>query len=134
MNYARAANFKPAMALLEPLIRHPERNLAAFNINAITTLAAALGLTTPLLRQSALAVPGAATELLIGLTKAADCTGYLAGGGAGGYQDDGLFAAAGLELVYQGFQPAPYGPPPTFIAGLSVIDYLMHDGRVLVGG
>lgn len=129
MNYARAVNFKPTMAMLEPVIRYPERNLAAFNINAITAIAAALGLTTPLVRQSSLAVPGAATELLIGLTKAVGCTSYLAGGGAAGYQQDGMFAAAGLGLVYQRFVPKPYGP--AFIPGLSVIDYLMHDGRAL---
>ena len=35
----RAGNFKYASALLEPLIRHPESNLAAFNCNAITAIA-----------------------------------------------------------------------------------------------
>ncbi|MFM9847863.1 MAG: WbqC family protein [Hyphomicrobiaceae bacterium] len=131
MSYARAANYAPAMALLEPLIRHPEPYLAAFNIHAITAIARHLGLATPLLRQSEFGVPGAATELLINLTRAAGCDGYLAGGGAGGYQQDGMFAAAGLLLVYQGFEPRLYGPTERFLPGLSVIDYLMHDGREL---
>ena len=131
MNYARAANYARSMALLEPLIRHPEPGLAAFNIHAITAIARHLGLATPLLRQSDLRVPGAATELLINLTRAAGCDGYLAGGGAGGYQQDEMFAKAGLSLVYQGYKPVPYGPPERFLPGLSIIDYLMHDGRKL---
>ena len=129
MNYARAANYGPAMALIEPLVRHPEPGLAAFNIHALTMIARHLGLSTPFIRQSELNALGAATELLINLTRAAGCTAYLAGGGAGGYQQDGLFAAAGLALVYQGFKPPPYGPAERYLPGLSVIDYLMHDGR-----
>ena len=131
MNYARAANFKPAMALIEPLIHHAEPRLAAFNIHAITTIARHLGLGARLVRQSELAVQGAATALLIEITKAAGCRAYLAGGGAGGYQEDTLFADAGIDLVYQNFKPEPYGPIDRFVPGLSVIDYLMHDGRRL---
>lgn len=130
-NYARAANFSTAMALLEPLVRHPERNLAAFNINAVTAIARRLGLGTRMVRQTELDVAGAATDLLVNITKAVSCDGYLAGGGAAGYQQDEAFAAAGLKLTCQGFTPAPYGPAERFLPGLSVIDYLMHEGRPL---
>jgi hypothetical protein len=131
MNYARASNYEPAMALIEPLIRNPETSLAAFNMHAIRTIAAALDLETRFVRQSELAAEGAATDLLINLTRAAGCDGYLAGGGAGGYQEDGKFAAAGIALVHQGFKLVSYGPPERFVPGLSAIDYLMHDGRPL---
>jgi hypothetical protein len=56
---------------------------------------------------------------------------YLAGGGAAGYQEDDLFPAHGVTLRAQGFVPAPYRTTGPFILGLSVIDYLMHDGRPL---
>lgn len=131
-NYARAAGFEAALALLEPLILSKEGNLASFNIAAIQVIAAHLGLDTRFVRQSELVHEGKATELLISLVKAAGGTAYLAGGGAGGYQEDHLFAEQGIQLVYQGFSPKPYGPPETFIPGLSMIDYLMHDGRKLV--
>lgn len=130
-NYARASNFRPAMTILEPLICYPQSNLAAFNVHTIKAIAAILGLETKFLHQSELSVAGKATELLIGLVKAAGCDGYIAGGGAGGYQQDEQFDEAGITLVYQNFKPAPYGPPERFKAGLSVIDYLMHDGRLL---
>ncbi len=130
-NYRRAAGFEAAMTLLEPLILAPEGNLASFNIAAIAAIARHLGLSCPLVRQSALTHGGQATALLVSLTQAAGCRTYLAGGGAAGYQQDDQFAAGGLSLRYQDFQPRPYGPADGFTPGLSVIDYLMHNGRPL---
>lgn len=130
-SYGRSAKFEEAMALLRSLINGREGNLAAFNIAAITAIAGHLGITTRYLRQSELPHEGKATEMLIALVKAAGGSAYLAGGGAAGYQEDGLFAAHDVRLVYQDFAPRPYGPPGSFLPGLSVIDYLMHDGRPL---
>lgn len=130
-NYRKAPRYAEAMGLIEPLIRAPQRNLAAFNIWTIQTIAAALGLNTRFLLQSDLPGQGRATELLASLVRAAGGSAYLAGGGASGYQEDDIFTTRGLELIYQGFTPRPYGDPARFIAGLSIIDYLMLDGRPL---
>jgi hypothetical protein len=130
-NYRKAACYAGAMTLLEPLITSPENNLATFNITAIEAIADRLAVTTRFVRQSSLPGEGKATDLLISLVKASGGQAYLAGGGAGSYQQDEAFAAAGLDLVYQGFAPRPYGNEARFIAGLSIIDYLMHDGRPL---
>jgi len=130
-NYRKAARYGEAMALLESLIGSPDNNLAAFNIAAIRAIADRLGAKTRFVLQSSLPGEGKATDLLISLVKDAGGQAYLAGGGAGGYQQDDAFAAAGLGLVYQGFVPRPYGDESRFIAGLSIIDYLMHDGRPL---
>ncbi len=119
------------MAVLESLIQTPETNLAAYNFAAITTIAAELGLSTQFVRQSTFSYAGQATELLISLVKAVDGSAYLAGGGASGYQDDALFGAHGVDLITQGFVARPYGPGSRFLPGLSVIDYLMWDGRPL---
>lgn len=130
-NYRRAERYSEAMSLLAPLIETHEDNLSRFNSAAIATIAARLGARARLVRQSELVHAGKATELLISLVKAAGGDAYLAGGGAGGYQQDELFGLAGVRLVYQNFVPVPYGAPATFLPGLSVIDYLMHDGRPL---
>ncbi|MGI9451105.1 MAG: WbqC family protein [Geminicoccaceae bacterium] len=127
-SYARCVRHRAALDLLEPMILRPETNLAAYNIANIKDLAAALGLETRFLRQSALDVASASTELLIDIVKAAGGSGYLAGGGAASYQDDHLFEKAGITLVMQHFEPTPYIDPKRFSPGLSVIDYLMHDG------
>jgi len=130
-NYRKAPCYDETMKKLEPLFKSPQTNLASFNIAAIKVIAAKLGISTPLVRQSELPHKGQATELLISLVKAAGGDAYLAGGGAGGYQQDELFAANGVRLEYQGFEPEVYGPAERFISGLSVIDYLMYDGRPL---
>jgi hypothetical protein len=131
MNYRKAPRYLNSMALLEPLINAPETNLAAFNIAAITAIAASLGLSSRFVRQSSLPYSGSATELLISLVNAVGGSGYLAGGGAGGYQDHALFGECGVELVKQDFVARVYGDPMRFLPGLSVIDYLMQDGRPL---
>lgn len=129
-NYRKAPRYSEAIELLAPLILAQEDNLANFNIAAIKTIATHLGLSTRFLRQSELVHSGQATELLVSLVKASGGRAYLAGGGAAGYQQDRVFGEHGVLLVAQGFSPAHYGGQG-FIPGLSVIDYLMHDGRPL---
>jgi WbqC-like protein family len=128
-NYARAPHFAATMKLLEPLILANETNLARFNISAISAIAERLGLSTRFVRQSELTHDGRATSLLVSLVKAAGGSAYLAGGGATGYQDDELFAQAGIDLVTQNFASTPYGRPEMFLPGLSIVDYLMWDGK-----
>jgi hypothetical protein len=128
-NYRRAPYYDSAMSLLEPLIRNPETNLAAFNGSAIRIIANHLKLTPEFVLHSELQVRGSGTQLLVDITKAVGGDAYLAGGGASSYQHDELFGLHGIRLMKQQFSPAPYGVPEKFIPGLSVIDYLMHDGR-----
>lgn len=132
--YARAPRYASTMAWLEPLVRTPETRLAEYNIAVIREIADRLGLAVRFVRQSDLPVRGlSSTELLVALVRAVDANAYLEGGGASGYQIDGLFADAGIELVKQNFEPSPYGPADRYRPGLSVIDYLMYDGRPLGG-
>lgn len=125
-NYAREPGYAAAAELLTPLIMQSNTNLAEFNMAAIKTIAAHFGLTTRFVRQSSLPHSGTATDLLISLVKAVDGSAYLAGGGAGGYQEDELFEQNGVELVDQKFAPKPYGDSARFVPGLSVIDFLMR--------
>jgi hypothetical protein len=131
-NYGKEAKFPDTMRVLESLITAPETNLAAFNIHVIKTIAHHLGLSARFVHQSELPYEGEATSLLISLVKAVGGNAYLSGGGVEGYQEDKLFATCGVELVYQGFTPQPYGSLKSFLPGLSVIDYLMRDGRPLL--
>jgi hypothetical protein len=140
-NYRRAPHYEAALSLIRPLVDSAEPSLAQFNMQAIGVMATHLGLRARFLRQSELGTselghppsdePSRGTRLLIELVKAVGGKAYLAGGGAAGYQQDDLFAQAGVELVPQNYQPTPYAAADTFLPGLSVIDYLMHDGRAL---
>lgn len=133
--YGRAPYYDATMALVAPLIGNPDDDLAAYNIHAITALCAALGLQhVPLRRSADFALTATATERLIMLTQTMDGTGYLCGGGAEGYQDDALFATAGLTLDYQNFSSWVYPQvgATEFVAGLSVLDALMQVGQATV--
>lgn len=134
--YRRAPHFEEAFALLDPLIRNPEENVAEYNIHAITTLAGAIGLSEKtFVRSSSLSSDATGTQRLIDLTTRAGGQRYLCGGGAGGYQEDEMFAASGITLVYQRFVAAPYRQHGAegFVAGLSIIDAAMNVGWGGVG-
>lgn len=127
--YRKAPYFVEAMQLLQPLVMHEENNIASYNIHAVTTLCQHFGLATPCTRSSEYTITSTATERLIALTNAVGGTRYLCGGGADGYQQDEAFAAAGIGLDYQHFTPWPYPQRGgEFVAGLSIIDALMHIG------
>jgi len=126
INYGRAPNFSGTMDLLRPLILQETENLAEFNKTVILAITAHLGLHARFVCQSGLATQGAATELLIEVTRAVGAGIYLCGGGAAEYQDDALFAQRGVVLRYQNFVEVSYGSAGSFRPGLSVIDYLMN--------
>ncbi len=129
MNYREARNFQSATALMDRLLDFESDSLADFNINAIQTIAKYLGCDTQFVRQSALPkMKETSTERLVELTQAVGAVAYLCGGGSSGYQNDEAFAKASIQLIYQDFLAVPYGKLDRFIPGLSVIDWLMHEG------
>jgi hypothetical protein len=140
-SYRKAPYFAETMTLIEPLVANGESKVADYNYHATCAIAAALGIDTgKIVRSSSLAAQGTSNELLIALTRAAGGGTYLCGGGAGGYQQDEVFAEAGVALVHQGFEHPTYpqhGGASAFVAGLSVIDPLMNLGvegtRALLG-
>lgn len=130
-NYGKAPFYREIMPAIEVTIINPVGSLAEFNIVAIRSLSNLLGIDTKkLILGSSLQTEGSSTELLISMTQAVSGTAYLCGGGADGYQEDGKFAAAGIELVYQNFKHPVYPQhrSPEFISGLSILDALMNCG------
>lgn len=140
-NYARAPFFRETMELLEPLILNPENNLARYNGAVVIAISRHLGLPSKKFRWSSeMGVGEQASEMLISLTRVAACDTYMCGGGAEGYQQDALFSAAGIGLVYQDFKHPVYEQLAgrDFIAGLSIIDAFMYCGlsgvKSILGG
>ncbi len=129
-NYRRAPHFEETMPLVADIVMTETSRLAEYNEAGVRRLAAAVGLdVSKLVRASSLDVTGAATDLLIDITKKVGGDTYLAGGGASGYQEDEKFAAGGVGLKYQAFEHPTY----TQLAdqphhGLSIVDALMHCG------
>lgn len=131
LNYAKAACYEEAMDFLRPLILNPENRVAQYNIDTVSAIADALGIGPGKFRYaSRMQSKGNATELLVELTKEAGGQIYMCGGGASGYQEDKLFEISGLDLLYQNFEHPVYPQfsGQSFVAGLSIIDALMHLG------
>ncbi|MDP1571624.1 MAG: WbqC family protein [Vicinamibacterales bacterium] len=135
-SYGRAGHFPEVFPVVESCVMDGAPLLADYNLGAITAIAARIGVPTAhCVRSSTLGVEGAKTDLLVSLVRRVGGTAYLAGGGAGGYQDDGCFQAAGIDVQYQDYTPAPYPQRgrDTFLPGLSVLDALFHCGFAATG-
>ena len=140
LSYARAPHFDEHFPLVREILKQPTDTLVELNEHGVRVLAETLELdTTRLVRASDLDADAGSTELLVQLTRAAGGSAYLSGDGAGGYQEDELFARAGLELLYQQFEQHPYPQlGDGFTPGLSIVDALFSVGaertRALLGG
>ena len=129
--YRRAPYFEEAFPVLEEILGIGAETVAAFNLEGLRRLAGKLELgPAKIVESSSLGATGEATDLLISVVNHVGGTAYLCGGGAGDYQEDEKFAAAGVELVYQCFEHPTYTQrgEAGFTPGLSVIDALMQCG------
>ena len=128
-SYRGAAHFDAILPLAEEVIREPLDGLTAFNEAGLRRVLDVLGIEVELVRSSE--IEGDATGNLrnLELVRALGGDVYLSGDGAGEYQEDEAFAAAGVELRLQGYAAPEYdqGREP-FVAGLSILDPLMHLG------
>lgn len=138
-SYAKKPHFRDAMAFLEPLIRHPDNNIAGYNAHGVLAVAAELGVPEGrILWSSRLPHEGHSNELLASLTLAAGGDSYMCGGGADGYQDEEVFTGRGIALRRQAFDHPIYGQGDAeFVPGLSIVDAVMNVGwaetRTLLG-
>jgi len=131
INYIKAPFYDEVFPHIDPLVRFKSGSLTEFNIHAIKSLCEKLGLPPEKIAlQSEIPVSGAATDLLISITRALNGTGYLCGAGALGYQEDQKFVDAGLDLIYQDFNHPVYPQlsKGDFVPGCSIIDALMNCG------
>jgi hypothetical protein len=127
--YSRADHFDECFAVVEPLLRGPEDRLAEYNERAIRELASRLAPGAEFVRASTLDVGGKGTDLLVEIVRAVSGDAYLAGSGAGGYQEDEKFERAGVELMRQEFTHPDYPQAADEpVHGLSAIDALMSCG------
>jgi hypothetical protein len=133
VNYGKAryfANYFPRLKeILENYGRGPK--LVDLNIAAIQWLAGELGVKTPTVRASTLAVPGKRSGRLVSMCKVLGATDYVSPRSATYLLDDlAMFEEAGLKVWFQHYKHPEYEQRfPPFLHYASVLDLLFNEGQ-----
>jgi hypothetical protein len=129
-NYARAACFAEAAAVLEPLYDRAETQLSAINRAFLEGICGFLGIGTKIAYSWDYALEGDRNERLVSLCRQTGATTYVSGPAARAYLQPELFARAGVAVEwfdYVGYEPYPqlWGE---FAHGVSIVDLLFNCG------
>jgi hypothetical protein len=105
--------------------------LADLNVQLIQWLCGMLGVRTPLHRASEIDQEGCRSELLLSLCRACSADSYISALGSADYLLDDVpqFSAAGVEVVFQHYEPPQYRQQfPPFWSHASAIDLMFNEG------
>jgi hypothetical protein len=132
-NYAAAPFYKEYLGELRGCYAESAATgrLAAVTIRLIAWLAERFGIRTPTVRSSELAVGGVRSERLVRICQTFEADTYLSPPGSAGYllTDLPLFAAAGIEVLFQHYKPVEYQQLfPPFQAYAAALDLLFNEG------
>ena len=129
VNYARALYYEDMTKMLTELSRGNEETISQLNIRLIRRICDYLGISTPMVLSSDLALSGAKTDHLIDLLVKLNATTYLSGPSADGYLDKEAFRRHGISLEYKSYDYQPYpqlwGP---FEGAVTVLDLIANCG------
>ena len=137
--YARRPFFAEGMAFLEDQFATETKGLADLNCGLIQTAARKLGLSPEFNRASTLEAGGQRSEHLLALCQAVGASDYVSPMGSHDYMaEDGVFAAAGFPVRFQGFVEVAYPQgAEVFTPYMAFIDAVMNLGwggtRELIG-
>lgn len=131
--YAHAPHTADYLPQLARTLAAPRTRLVDLDLALSQLLADWLDIRTPAHRASALpipgAIPGARSRRLVDLCRHFGARRYLTGDSARNYLDPDLFAAAGIQVVWQTYRhptyPQQFG---AFAPYLSVVDLLFNVG------
>lgn len=130
-NYSKNSFYEETMQVVESLILNPEKNIAEYNIHAVTKILDCLDLSSLNIRRSSeFSFATLSNELLCAVTKEFGGDIYICGGGADEYHDEQVFTNSGIQIEYQNFQHPEYFQrgSESFVSGLSIIDALFNLG------
>ncbi len=135
--YRRAPFFAPAFALVESIVRSPETNLFSFLLQSLRRTCAHLGIDTPLVVSSSLAVDAGlrGEERVIATCRAAGARTYVNPPGGRELYSPARFAESGLELRF--LEPGPVEYPQfgaAFVPWLSIVDVMMFNSPERIRG
>ena len=127
--YARAPRRDETLALFDRCLSGPERDVTDVAERSLQACNAALGLSTPIVRSSALDKDPATRgqDRVLEVLRVVGATHYLNPIGGLALYDRPSFAARGIRLDFLRALPCPYPQPGTseFVPFLSILDLLM---------
>jgi hypothetical protein len=132
--YQKAAHFNDYWDEFSGIYTTKYNVLSELNIALMNFAVTKTGITTKLVRSSEIqeAAGLSGEEKILAILKSLNATTYLSGKGAGSrrYINEDDFKAAGIELVWQSYEPKPYRQlwGGEFIPNLSIIDLLFNEG------
>lgn len=127
-NYAAAAHAADAFALLGEL-DSADGTISQLNIALVRRICGYLGIATPLVNSTELALAGAKTDRLIDLCRKVGATAYLSGPSADAYLDKEAFRTHGIALEYKSYDYPPYPQLwGEFDGAVTVLDLIANCG------
>ena len=134
LNYRRAPFIDEYYPALSELLRSASSGprLAELNIGLLRWLAEALGIETPIVRSSELAVDGKRTHLLAEICSLSGATTYVSPLGSADYllNELPILTGCGVNLLFQHYEHPTYRQLfPPFQAHASVLDLLFNEGE-----
>lgn len=127
-SYRGYPHFSDLYDEIEQAITHAGDHLLELNLELLEILRRRLGVTTPIVRSSQLTVEGVKSDRLVSILSGLGADTYIAGSGSRGYMELELFAAAGIEVVFNDYSPPVYTAPNGYIPGVSAVDVIFRFG------
>ena len=129
--YAKAPYLKRYLPELEEtLMGRRWTRLIDLDVAVIELMCRWLGIERPMLRSSELGLTGERSERLLNICLSQGASRYLSGSAARAYLDTELFAAHGIEVLWQDYQHPVYAQQHgEFIPFLSALDLLLNCGE-----
>jgi hypothetical protein len=127
--YQKAPFYNDVMPFIKQAFE--QEDLYNLNIFFISDLCKQLNIKTEIVLMSDLKdCIGSKNELILSICKEMNATTYLSGKGAASYNDPLAYHNAGIQLVYQEYEPMAYKQfnSTDFIANLSIVDALFNLG------
>jgi hypothetical protein len=130
-SYLKSRCFSQIYDFLLESFKYETELLSSFNIHLIASILRLLEISDQtLITSSSLVKNGKSNHLLCSLVKSVDGNTYLCGAGSSEYLDTKIFELNRINIVYQNYNAIAYPQIENekFVAGLSIIDALMHCG------
>lgn len=130
MNYKKAPYSEELFPILEKVLMQDHKSLAALNIALMDMFMEWFGWKKKVYFASEWNLESRAEDRVIEIVKKVGGDTYYSGTGGKNYQEPEHFEAAGIQLVYQEWEPMEYGQQwGDFLPYMSILDFAMNEGH-----